>query len=115
MLLWLHAALAVLCVVLLARRFVAVRPGSGGRLGISLALAGVMATGLVMLFLAGGLHAARLFGHVMHWLGWLAVLTWAHAVARGHGSGATARVGVPLFLVLAASAAGILALVQDRI
>jgi hypothetical protein len=113
-LVWLHAALAVLCVVLLARRFMSARQG-GGRLGISLALAAVMATGLAMLFLAGGLPAARFFGHVMHWLGWLAVLTWAHALARGHGSGAASRVGVPLFLVLAASAAGILALVQDRI
>ncbi|WP_191059836.1 hypothetical protein [Geminicoccus harenae] len=111
----LHALLGLACLLLLAAQF---RHGSAApwRLGlVSAALAGVMASGLVMLHSAGGLANARFFGHVMHWLGWLAVLTWLHVLVRARAAGVPPRGGVPLFLTGAAGLAGLLALLQDRV
>ncbi|HWL67270.1 MAG TPA: hypothetical protein VNS22_02675 [Geminicoccus sp.] len=111
----LHALLGLACLILLAGQF---RRGSAvpWRLGlVTAALAGVMATGLAMLGSAGGLANARFFGHVMHWLGWLAVLTWLHVLMRARTGGIPPKGGVPLFLTGAAGLAGLLALLQDRV
>ena len=74
-----------------------------------------MASGLAVLDSAGGLANARFFGHVMHWLGWLAVLTWLHVLVRARTAGVSPSGGVPLFLTGAAGMAGLLALLQDRL
>ncbi|WP_159710293.1 hypothetical protein [Geminicoccus flavidas] len=111
----LHALLGLACLLLLAGQF---RQGSTApwRLGlVTAALTGAMASGLVMLASVGGLPNARFFGHVMHWLGWLAVLTWLHVLVRARTAGVPPRGGVPLFLTGAAGLAGLLALLQDRI
>lgn len=115
MLLAAHAALALLATILLALQFLQARRDGARAAVISACLAGALGSGLVLLAAEGGLPNARLFGHVMHWLGWLALLTWAHALLRAHRCGTTSRAGVPLFLVLGASAAGVLALVQNLI
>lgn len=113
-LLWLHAALALACAGLLARQFFG-RTGRRNAALATLALAAAMASGLGLLARVGGLENALFFGHVMHWLGWLAVLVWAHALLRGLSEKAVPKAGLSLLLVLAACAAGLLALVQERI
>jgi hypothetical protein len=114
-LLWLHVSLAVSCVVLLAGQFMGGQRRARTMLLISVMLAGTMASGIALLIAAGGLEQALFFGHVMHWLGWLAVLTWAHALFRRHVSMAPPAVGLPLLMMMAACAAGLLAMVQERI
>ena len=115
MLLWLHILAAAGCASLLSIQFI--RSGWIGRASwwISFSLMLVMSTGLALMLRAGGLAYALFFGHLMHWLGWLAVLAWLHALARARSSLASPRTAVSLALVLAASVAGLLALIQPTI
>ena len=84
------------------------------KLLITAMLAVTMLTGIAVMMANGGLASARFFGHVMHWLGWLAVLTWIHVLTR-QGEQDPPATGLPLLLTASASIAGALAILQDRI
>ena len=115
MLIWLHAAAAAVCAALLGSWFFLGRPTRRAIGPISACLIVVMTSGLALMMLAGGLAYSSFFGHVMHWLGWLAVLAWLHALVRARSTHSEPRGGISFVLVMAACAAGILALVQPRI
>jgi type VI protein secretion system component VasK len=110
----LHACLAALLVLALAYQWQVGQRRPVAILLVSGAMTAVMASGLLIVQYRGGLPNARFFGHVMHWLGWLSVLAWLHAMTRSRVRKDGAA-GLPLLLTLAACAAGVLALVQERI
>lgn len=115
MLLAIHVALSAFATATLAGQFFARRRSMRSIVLISTLLTAAMASGLWLMAVQGGLAYSLFFGHVMHWLGWLAVLTWLHAIARRGDGPAAPTVGLPLFLAVGACAAGVLALVQERI
>lgn len=112
-LLVLHGLLAGLALALLVRQFLAPAAGRWPVLLVSGGIGLALGSGLVVMAAQGGLARSLFFGHVMHWLGWMAVLTWLHAVARRKN--AVPAAGLPLLLTAAASIAGLLALVQERV
>ena len=110
-----HVVLCAFATAMLAGQLFARQRSRRHIVLISTALAAAMASGLWLMAMQGGLAYSLFFGHVMHWVGWLAVLTWLHAIARRGDRMAAPRVGLPLLLTVAACAAGLLALVQERI